>query len=257
MKTNMYVPAKRVNFLDAQRGGRNKPGGGGGLADLVETQYVVEQPMVQRIKPMKPLPARGIVTPNKNPKLNLVITRQTANIPSTLPFCLFAPVGLPDNYTSIFQYCRVFPAGGAITVTFDNNGDCLQTWTVAGNTDILRIHDSGLVPYATKLKMLEAGGMFDSSFIRYSTTAVVPDTQYSAYNIFTGASDFYGVVGDDGTPVLPEKSPDQFQAAITDVMIPLEIDNTCFVVHGFSAAAHQLNWALWDLNYTTSSVIRK
>lgn len=195
-----------------------------------------------------------------NSPINLNITRETNTILLPLPFALWAPVNRSMSYRNVFQSLNVMPAGATVDFSFDNTtGDGLFTWTVGGNTDIIRIHNTGLVPYGVQWDMIFTGGMFYSSGIRYGAMSTNFTAQYTAYNFFTGLSTFEGRKEEGSSRVSAMKGPDQFQDAIIDFSVPLAFDNTRYIVNGFPSDAvntpNTITWDFFDVTYASSALL--
>ena len=197
--------------------------------------------------------SRAVARAANNSPINYNITRETNNIPLPLPFALFAPDNRDENYATIFRNLGVAPAGGTVVVTIDSLGDILFTWTVAGNTDIIRIHSTKPVSAANQLSKINNGGAFISSGIRYGAMTTNFATQYASFDIFHGATYFVGPVDFDNTTVRSQKSPVQFQDPIIDVPIELAIDASRFLVCGFPSDAvntpNLITWSFFDVEF--------
>lgn len=237
------------------------------LNGLNRNMVVTQGPTVSKPGPQGPVIIENpVVDPARyNLKLlNYQITRESSNIPLiTLPFAMWDTVDRDQNYISVFQKCNVFPAGGQVRFSFDpDNGDGLFTWTVAGKTDIIRIHSTGLVPYSTQFAMIGIGGSFTSSGIRYRWDfANFPD-QPAAMQLFNGNSEFVGIDLTDSDSIISLQAPSDFRDNILDVSIPLQVDPLEFVVHGLEAGAavgdsNRINWSYFDVQYSSGAVFSR
>lgn len=171
--------------------------------------------------------------------ISLDVTRESFTIPAKLPFCLFSPVNLSEAYRSIFQRAGVTPAGGTVDQAVEiSTGDILLTWTVGANSDVIRIHNSGVVPYCVLLEMLKTDYFGGIGFkLTVPSPVGYPQTQFSAFPITWGLSTFGGF-GQDGS-VQPRvfDSPDQFQLNILNVETSMLINGRRWLVNGFASVA--------------------
>lgn len=225
------------------------------------TTPAVKQPMGQGQSkgpgvPMIDSPISGIPR-RKLSKVKLNITRETNTILERLPFATWCPTAIPDNYQSIFERCNVMPAGATVSVTYDTD-DLLITWTKGGNTDIIRIHCTGLVPYSQRLNMILADGQFSSTGFRYRTKSGTEDLQFEEFDYFTFENGFTSIALEDSDDIISLIGPDQYLPYIADVVTPIWINPERGEVHGFpnygaGASPKQISWTYFDVKYMSTS----
>lgn len=192
-----------------------------------------------------------------NLKVVLRITRETNNINLPLPFALWSPESINDNYAATFKNTNTFPTSGTVVFRYDVNGDGLIIWTVGANTDIIRIHANGLSNYSLMNNKILNGGSFTSTGIRDITDKLFAFDMYSAYDLYAVISNFTSAQAEQSESVIVNVAPDQFQDGITDLNLPIAIDAGRGLVNGFPSfpatplVAKSFIYAFWDVDFVS------
>lgn len=168
-------------------------------------------------------------------KVKLKIVRETNTIPLPLPYVLWCPTSIDDNYMNIFQRAGVVPAGGTAVVS-TVGPDLTIDWTVAGNTDRIRISCTGLVPYTQRLQMIDTGGWFTATGFRYFFQQANNIDQLSSYDYFTVENGFSSIALADSEDMLSLIGPTNFQTFVVDFVKNIWINPERGEILGFANA---------------------
>lgn len=171
--------------------------------------------------------------------LPLSVKRNSYTIVGTvLPFALFCPVNLVDNYATIFNITGTLPAGCVITTSFvttRTTNDTLRfTYVVGAFTDTIDITSNFAVPYTVILEMLKTD-YFTAKGIKYTAETGNFDDQFNCSSIYTGRSTFMGLANVKAEPVSAYKRADQQQNNIINIDASFVFNGRRYLVLGMAA----------------------
>lgn len=177
----------------------------------------------------------------------IIVTRNSYNlVGKKLPFILFAPVNLIEEYSSIFGRLQNLPVGVTCSTSVFQNRALRFTYTDGVDTDTIDVTTDFAVNYPTILKMLETD-YFVAKGVKYTAESGNFDAQFNSFSLQAGRSTIFGVANLKGYPVSSFKRADQNQDNIVNLDATLRLNGRRFISLGMAGAPPAL---------ATSSIIK-
>ena len=179
--------------------------------------------------------------------LDIVIERNTANIPGSLPVPIFGGIHRESNYQQIVSR---YTAARITSVTTTASGNLLLTYAQGVLTDTIEVR-CNQVPYAT---FLEAS-KFDTFTVFNSRYALANPAQLSQFSeIYASVNKtLFGQAIENQLTVNQFKDPRQFQNGIVDVKAQMSFDKDTALVVGTIDQAVEFTLGLFVNSFASGS----
>lgn len=185
--------------------------------------------------------------------LPIRVTRNTYNIPFSLPFIIFSPVNFIENYASLFAIIQTLPTGTTVAVSIINNNAYRFTYTKGVDVDTIDVSADFAVPYPVIQEMLKTD-FLRAKGIKYTADTSDFDVQFAAFSLKGGKSTFQGALNTKSVPVSSFKRVDQNQNNIVNLDATIIINGRRYlalgmVTHVVGTAAKTISLDVFVTNY--------
>ena len=173
------------------------------------------------------------ITGNKTAQLlPLLVTRGSYNIPGVnLPFIMFSPVSLQEEYRSILNVTNAIPPTVVLVSVLPVLGNIVFTYADKATgllIDKVTIQSGNQVPYATILEMMKTD-FFEAKGMKFTADSNNFSLQFSASPFNGGKQTMWGVEVGKSEPISAYKTVNQNQPDIINVDTTIRIDKESYL----------------------------